>query len=66
MPPGAVEDGHTWDIVVCSFALHLLTETSKLFALLDELSRRATWLVVIAPNKKPEVSTIYDPTRSCW
>lgn len=29
-----------------------------MFALLDELSRRATWLVVVAPHKKPEVSGV--------
>jgi len=54
MPPTA--DEQPWDMIICSFALHLLTDPSELFALLDELSRRATWLVIVAPHKKPEVS----------
>ncbi|KZT56438.1 hypothetical protein CALCODRAFT_524292 [Calocera cornea HHB12733] len=42
------------DMVVSSFALHLCTP-SELFALLYELSRKSTWLVVLAPHKKPEI-----------
>ena len=45
------------DMVVCSFALHLVESSSELFALLRELSTRALWLVVLAPHKKPEVRT---------
>ena len=45
------------DVVVCSFALHLVESSSELFALLRELSTKALWLVVLAPHKKPEVTT---------
>ena len=44
-----------YDIIICSFALHLLTDPSELFALLYELSTKARWLVIIAPHKKPEI-----------
>lgn len=43
------------EMVVCSFALHLIESSSELFALLWQLSTRARWLVVIAPHKKPEI-----------
>ncbi|KAF8558371.1 hypothetical protein OG21DRAFT_1586242 [Imleria badia] len=43
------------DMVVCSFALHLVKSSSELFALLRELSTKAHWLVVLAPHKKPEI-----------
>ncbi|KAF8134020.1 hypothetical protein EV363DRAFT_1568417 [Boletus edulis] len=43
------------DMVVCSFALHLVESSSELFALLRELSTKAVWLVVLAPHKKPEI-----------
>ena len=44
------------DMVICSFALHLVESPSELFALLWELSTKANWLVIISPHKKPEVS----------
>jgi hypothetical protein len=47
----------TIDMVICSFALHLLEDSSQLWALLSELSWKATWLIVLEPHKKPEVST---------
>jgi cell division inhibitor SulA len=47
------EDQHMVDIVVCSFALHLIETSSELFALLWELSTKCRWLVVLAPHKKP-------------
>ncbi|PAV17305.1 conserved fungal [Pyrrhoderma noxium] len=43
------------DIVICSFALHLIESPSELFSLLWELSTKARWLVVLAPHKKPEI-----------
>ncbi|KAK2459650.1 hypothetical protein APHAL10511_008295 [Amanita phalloides] len=43
------------EMVVCSFALHLIESSSELFALLWELSTKVRWLVVIAPHKKPEI-----------
>ncbi|KAI3603083.1 hypothetical protein WG66_014943 [Moniliophthora roreri] len=43
------------EMVVCSFALHLVESPSELFSLLWELSTKARWLVVLAPHKKPEI-----------
>lgn len=43
------------DMVICSFALHLIETPSELFALLWELSTRCRWLVILAPHKRPEV-----------
>ncbi|KAF9454823.1 hypothetical protein P691DRAFT_770341 [Macrolepiota fuliginosa MF-IS2] len=43
------------EMVVCSFALHLVENPSALFALLCTLSCKARWLVVLAPHKKPEI-----------
>ncbi|KAF9534514.1 hypothetical protein CPB83DRAFT_844353 [Crepidotus variabilis] len=43
------------EMVVCSFALHLVESPSSLFALLWELSLKARWLVIPAPHKKPEI-----------
>lgn len=44
------------EMVICSFALHLVENSSQLFSLLWELSLKSHWLVVLAPHKKPEVS----------
>ncbi|GAA6022825.1 hypothetical protein JCM8202_003725 [Rhodotorula sphaerocarpa] len=44
-----------YDLVIISFALHLVESSSELWALLTELSKRAKWLVVTAPHKKPDV-----------
>ncbi|KAI8587907.1 hypothetical protein BDZ88DRAFT_214491 [Geranomyces variabilis] len=44
-----------YDLVVCSFALHLLTDPSEIFSLLWELSSRARWLLIIAPGKQPVI-----------
>jgi len=49
------EHRHIIEMVICSFALHLLEDTSGLFSLLWELSSKARWLVVLAPHKKPEI-----------
>ncbi|EMD40000.1 hypothetical protein CERSUDRAFT_45715, partial [Gelatoporia subvermispora B] len=43
------------DMIVCSFALHLVESPSELFALLWELSTKARWMVIIAPHKKPDI-----------
>ncbi|PFH53875.1 hypothetical protein AMATHDRAFT_136536 [Amanita thiersii Skay4041] len=53
-PPPSSENMQL-EMVVCSFALHLIENPSELFALLWELSTKARWLVVIAPHKKPEI-----------
>ena len=49
----------TIDMTICSFALHLLDDSSQLWALLSELSWKTTWLIILEPHKKPEVSTSY-------
>jgi len=54
-PQSNLEDKTIYDLIICSFALHLLTEPSELFALLYELSTKCRWLAVIAPHKKPEI-----------
>ena len=51
-----------WDLVFCSFALHLVQSPSELFALLYELSGKAMWLVVIGPTKLPHVSDAVRPS----
>jgi len=43
------------DMVICSFALHLIESPSELFALLWELSTKSRWLIILAPHKKPEI-----------
>lgn len=55
----AVEEGrrnNQYDVIVCSFALHLCP-ASEVFGLLYTLSCSAKWLVVLAPHKRPEVGT---------
>ncbi|KAI9568387.1 hypothetical protein HD554DRAFT_2099826 [Boletus coccyginus] len=57
------------DMVVCSFALHLVESSSELFALLHELSTKAVWLVVLAPHKKPEIKEGWGWVKwdsECW
>jgi len=49
----------TIDMTICSFALHLLENLSRLWALLSELSWKVTWLIVPEPHTKPEVSTSF-------
>ncbi|ODN73235.1 hypothetical protein L202_07792 [Cryptococcus amylolentus CBS 6039] len=69
LPPSASEtvEPHgnepIWDIVICSFALHLVTDPSELFALLYELSGKARWLVIVAPHKKPEIKETWGWSR---
>jgi hypothetical protein len=48
------EDAY-FDLVICSYSLHLLTNPSELFAFLDALKSRCRYLVVIAPHKLPQV-----------
>lgn len=45
--------------MVISFALHLVETTSELWAVLVELSKRARWLIVTAPHKKPDVGRAF-------
>lgn len=55
LPEGSDGEIELYDIVVISFALHLVESSSELWALLAELGKRARWLVITAPHKKPEV-----------
>ncbi|GAA5878814.1 hypothetical protein JCM16303_007194 [Sporobolomyces ruberrimus] len=48
-----------YDIVIISFALHLVETSSELWALLTELAKRAKWLCVIAPHKKPDIKATW-------
>jgi hypothetical protein len=43
------------EMVICSFALHLIEKNFELYSLLLELSTKSRWLVVLAPHKRPEV-----------
>lgn len=52
-----------YDLVICSFALHLLTDPSQLWALLYALSTRARHLVVLAPHKKPAIKAEWGWSR---
>ncbi|KAF5361019.1 hypothetical protein D9756_004830 [Leucocoprinus leucothites] len=54
-PSARQEPYSTIEMVVCSFALHLIETPSALFALMYALSYKARWLVVLAPHKKPEI-----------
>ncbi|QRW20239.1 methyltransferase domain protein [Rhizoctonia solani] len=61
------EDREIYDLVICSFALHLLTTPGSLYELLSTLSCGARWLVVLEPHKKPEIKegwgwTLWDVT----
>ncbi|GJN89179.1 hypothetical protein Rhopal_002153-T1 [Rhodotorula paludigena] len=56
-PDEGAEDVELYDIVIISFALHLVETSSELWALLDALSKRARWLCVTAPHKKPDVKS---------
>jgi hypothetical protein len=46
--------GRAFDMVMCSFAMHLLDD-SRLFTTLHELSIAAKWLVLLSPHKRPHV-----------
>lgn len=50
------EEKELYDLVIVSFALHLVETSSELWALLTELKKISKWLCVIAPHKKPDVS----------
>lgn len=49
------DDDVLYDLTICSFALHLLTNPSELWALLQTLQRRTQHLVVVAPHKLPHI-----------
>ncbi|EPY53443.1 fungal protein [Schizosaccharomyces cryophilus OY26] len=51
-PPSKAVDG-IYDLVICSFALHLLTDPSKLFATCYALATQCRWLLIVSPHKQP-------------
>lgn len=46
--------GHRWTTIVCSYALHLC-EHSRLAGVCTQLSALANHLVILTPNKRPEL-----------
>ncbi|KAF8635872.1 hypothetical protein AX15_000061 [Amanita polypyramis BW_CC] len=54
-PTSSTPENIRIELVVCSFALHLIESSSELFSLLWELGTKARWLVVISPHKKPVI-----------
>ncbi|KAM0787798.1 hypothetical protein ACM66B_003852 [Microbotryomycetes sp. NB124-2] len=60
---GSTRGDNVFDLVVVSFALHLIESSSELWALLTMLASRARWLVVVAPHKKPDVKDSWGWTR---
>ncbi|GHJ85729.1 hypothetical protein NliqN6_2131 [Naganishia liquefaciens] len=52
-----------YDLIICSFALHLVGDHSEMFSLLYELAQRANWMIVLAPHKKPEIKEGWGWTR---
>ncbi|RXK35665.1 hypothetical protein M231_07095 [Tremella mesenterica] len=63
LPTRISTEATIWEMIICSFALHLVPSTSELWALLSELSTKAKWLVVIAPHKKPTIKETWGWTR---
>ncbi|PNH06713.1 hypothetical protein TSOC_006880 [Tetrabaena socialis] len=51
---GGGSGGALFDMIICSFALHLC-EPSRLYGTLHALSYGGRWLAVLAPHKQPEV-----------
>lgn len=51
---GAIQD-HSYDLIICSFAMHLL-ETSRLPALCYALAQVSKNLLILTPHKKPIIS----------
>lgn len=48
-------DGKPLDVVIASYALHLVTDNGQLFDLLTALAQTAHYLVVLSPHKKPVI-----------
>ncbi|KAI8870226.1 hypothetical protein GQ42DRAFT_162873 [Ramicandelaber brevisporus] len=53
---GVADEDGSFDLAICSFALHLL-DNSNLFATLDALARRAKVLMVLSPHKRPVIES---------
>ncbi len=51
---GSIQD-HSYDLIVCSFAMHLL-EPSRLPALCYALTQISSNLLILTPHKKPVIS----------
>ncbi|KAG2423682.1 hypothetical protein HYH02_015297 [Chlamydomonas schloesseri] len=54
-----------FDLVVCSFALHLC-EPSRLYGTLTALARSARWLLILAPHKLPYIRQEYGWRLERW
>lgn len=52
-------DDVKYDLVIVSYALHLLSSDDQLYALLHTLSRSCKWLVIISPHKKPALKSTW-------
>lgn len=53
------ELGRVYDVIVCSFSLHLC-EPSVLPRLLYQIANQTEELIVISPNKKPVIDCAFD------
>lgn len=51
---GVLGDRVQFDLVICSFALHLL-DSSRMYSTMTALAQAARVLVVVSPHKKPEM-----------
>ena len=51
-----LQSGMAFDLCVCSFALHLVTERSRLWAVLNALAASCQYLLLLSPHKRPEVT----------
>lgn len=56
---GPRDDDVKYDLVIVSYALHLLSSDDQLYALLHTLSRSCKWLVIISPHKKPALKSTW-------
>lgn len=50
------EQRREYDLCICSFAMHLLRDKSKLWCTLNALARSCTFLAILSPHKKPDVT----------
>ncbi|KAI9204866.1 uncharacterized protein BJ171DRAFT_503905 [Polychytrium aggregatum] len=48
----------SFDVCICSFALHLLDE-QKLFSTLYALARMSQWLIIVSPHKRPHIKDTF-------
>lgn len=51
------EQQREYDLCICSFAMHLIRDKSRLWCTLSALARSCTFLAILSPHKKPDVAT---------